>query len=73
MSELTHFNAAGQSHMVDVGDKQSTARRAVAEGRIRMLPATLETVRRGDHRKGDVLGVAAKRPFSVLSSVSNKV
>lgn len=58
MSELTHFNAAGQSHMVDVGDKHSTARRAIAEGRIRMLPATLETVRRGDHRKGDVLGVA---------------
>jgi cyclic pyranopterin phosphate synthase len=58
MSKLTHFNAAGESHMVDVGDKASTLRRAVAEGRIRMQPATLERIRSGGHRKGDVLGVA---------------
>lgn len=58
MAELTHFNAAGAAHMVDVGDKAETARIAVAEGWIRMLPETLTRVRQGDHRKGDVLGIA---------------
>ncbi len=58
MSELTHFNAAGEAHMVDVGDKPASARRAVAEGRILMLTETLALIREGRHRKGDVLGVA---------------
>jgi cyclic pyranopterin phosphate synthase len=58
VSELTHFNATGDAHMVDVGDKHPGARRAVAEGRILMQPETLERIRRGSHRKGDVLGVA---------------
>lgn len=58
MSRLTHFNAAGQAHMVDVGDKPETRRVAVAEGRITMQPATLERILAGDHKKGDVLGVA---------------
>jgi len=58
MSELTHFNAAGEAHMVDVGEKETSARRAVAEGRIRMQADTLAHIRRGDHKKGDVLGVA---------------
>ena len=44
--------------MVDVGDKAVTRRRAVAEGTIRMAPATLELIRSGGHKKGDVLGVA---------------
>jgi len=58
MTELTHFNAAGEAYMVDVGDKAATERRAVAEGRILMAPETLAHIRRGDNRKGDVLGVA---------------
>lgn len=58
MSELTHFNAAGEAHMVDVGHKPGTRRVAVAEGRIRMHADTLERIRAGTHRKGDVLGVA---------------
>jgi cyclic pyranopterin phosphate synthase len=58
MSELTHFNAAGEAHMVDVGDKAETERVAVAEGRIRMAAETLERIRAGDHAKGDVLGIA---------------
>jgi len=44
--------------MVDVGDKPSTTRRAVAEGRIIMQPDTLKLVTSGDHKKGDVLGIA---------------
>ena len=58
MSELTHFNAAGEAHMVDVGDKDISSRRAVAEGHICMQSATLAHIRAGDNRKGDVLGVA---------------
>jgi cyclic pyranopterin monophosphate synthase len=55
---LTHFDAAGRAHMVDVADKAVTHRVAVASGRIRMLPETLERVRSGTARKGDVLGIA---------------
>jgi cyclic pyranopterin phosphate synthase len=58
MSELTHFNAAGEAHMVDVGNKGTTARRAIAEGRISMQAETLEHITTGRHKKGDVLGVA---------------
>ncbi|RQO67035.1 cyclic pyranopterin monophosphate synthase MoaC [Aquitalea sp. FJL05] len=58
MSGLTHFDASGQAHMVDVGDKQSTRRRAVAQGSIQMQPATLALIRDGNHKKGDVLGIA---------------
>ena len=55
---LTHFDAAGQAHMVDVGAKDETHRIAVAAGTIRMKPATLELVRTGSAKKGDVLGIA---------------
>ena len=58
MSSLTHFDAGGQAHMVDVGGKPSTHRVAVATGRISMLPATFALVEGGTSRKGDVLGVA---------------
>ena len=58
MSELTHFNQAGEAHMVDVGDKAVSARQAVAAGRILMLPETLALIQQGKHKKGDVLGVA---------------
>jgi len=58
MSELTHFDADGQAHMVDVGDKPETHRIAVAGGRIHMLPETLAMVQAGTHKKGDVLGIA---------------
>lgn len=55
---LTHFDAGGQAHMVDVGAKNETHRIAVAAGTIRMQPATLELVKSGTAKKGDVLGVA---------------
>lgn len=58
MSELTHFDAAGAARMVDIGHKESTRRRAVAEGLIRMQAQTLARVEAGTHAKGDVLGVA---------------
>ncbi|UUX96286.1 cyclic pyranopterin monophosphate synthase MoaC [Aquabacterium sp. J223] len=55
---LTHFDAQGRAHMVDVAAKVVTHRVAVAEGRIRMQAATLALVTRGEAKKGDVLGVA---------------
>jgi len=58
MAKLTHFNAAGEAHMVDVGEKAVTHRVAVAGGSIQMLPATFEMVCAGTHKKGDVLGIA---------------
>jgi cyclic pyranopterin phosphate synthase len=58
MPELTHFDAAGDAHMVDVGDKSETKRIAVARGTIRMLPATFALIRNGEAKKGDVIGVA---------------
>ena len=58
MSKLTHFNQAGEAHMVDVGAKDATARRAVAAGRIVMQAETLALIEQGGHKKGDVLGVA---------------
>ena len=57
-SPLTHFDAQGQAHMVDVGAKPATHRVAVATGRIEMLPATLALIRSGTAKKGDVLGIA---------------
>ena len=56
--QLTHFDAQGQVHMVDVGAKPATQRVAVASGRISMQPATLALVRAGTSKKGDVLGTA---------------
>lgn len=55
---LTHFNAAGEAHMVDVGSKAVTHRVAVAGGSISMLPETFAMVCAGTHKKGDVLGIA---------------
>lgn len=57
-SPLTHFDATGQAHMVDVGAKEATHRVAVAAGTIRMLPATLALITSGSAKKGDVLGIA---------------
>ncbi len=56
--KLTHLNARGEAHMVDVGAKKITTREAVAEGRILMQPATLRLILEGGHKKGDVFAVA---------------
>lgn len=58
MTKLNHFNAQGNVHMVNVGNKQITQRKAVTEGRIEMQPATLDLILKGQHTKGDVLGIA---------------
>ena len=58
MNKLTHFNTAGEAHMVDVGDKPDTQRTAIAEGVIAMADDTLSLIQQGGHKKGDVLGIA---------------
>ena len=58
MSSLTHFDAQGQAHMVDVGAKPASHRVAVAAGRIEMQPATLALIQAGNSKKGDVIGIA---------------
>lgn len=55
---LSHFDAEGHAHMVDVSDKPVTARVAVARGQVRMTAETLALVTEGRAKKGDVLGVA---------------
>ena len=58
MAELTHFDSQGQARMVDVGEKPTTCRRAIASGRILMQPQTLDIIQSGNSAKGDVLGIA---------------
>jgi cyclic pyranopterin phosphate synthase len=57
-NELTHFDESGRAHMVDVGGKDITSRRAVATGFVRMQPETVALIRDGRAAKGDVLAVA---------------
>ena len=58
MSALTHFDAQGQAHMVDVTAKAATHRIAIASGRIEMQPSTFAIIEAGTAKKGDVLGIA---------------
>ena len=73
MADLTHIDADGRARMVDVSDKATTTREAIAEGRLTMLPATLTLALSGGGRKGDVRAVAeiagvlaAKRTSSLI-------
>jgi len=69
---LTHLDATGAAHMVDVADKDVTERIAVAEGYVRMLPQTLAMITEGRHKKGDVFatcriaGIMAAKKCSEL-------
>jgi cyclic pyranopterin monophosphate synthase len=71
--KLTHFDARGAAHMVDVGAKPATHRIAVASGRIRMQPATLRRIARGAAKKGDVLGVARLAAIQAAKRTSDLI
>lgn len=58
MTGLTHLDAAGAAHMIDVGGKPVTTRQAIASGHIAMSPAALVAIRDGTAKKGDVIAVA---------------
>jgi cyclic pyranopterin phosphate synthase len=70
---LTHFDSAGQAHMVDVGAKSDTHRVAIASGTIRMKAATLEIVASGTAKKGDVLGIARVAAIMATKRTSDLV
>jgi cyclic pyranopterin phosphate synthase len=70
---FTHFDAAGEAHMVDVGDKNVTKRIARAGGRIAMSAATLAMVRAGSAKKGDVLGVARVAAIQAAKRTSDLI
>jgi cyclic pyranopterin monophosphate synthase len=72
-SGLTHFNQAGQAHMVDVGTKEITQRIAVAQGRLTMLPATMALVAQGNAKKGDVLGIARIAAIQAAKKTSDLI
>ncbi|WP_114943832.1 cyclic pyranopterin monophosphate synthase MoaC [Microvirga calopogonii] len=58
MTKLTHLDSSGQASMVDVSDKTITSRTAIAEGCVVMQAETLDLIRHGEAKKGDVLGTA---------------
>lgn len=71
--EFSHFDAAGQAWMVDVGAKPETGRLAVAEGRISMIPAAYELVKAGGMKKGDVLGAARIAGIMAVKQTSSLI
>lgn len=70
---LTHFDQAGQAHMVDVGAKDQTHRMARATGRIVMLPATFALIESGSAKKGDVLGIARLAAIQATKKTSDLI
>lgn len=73
MAGLTHINAAGEAHMVDVGDKADTVRIATAEGHVRMAPATLDLILSGHAAKGDVIATARIAGIMAAKQTSNLI
>lgn len=71
--KLTHLDESGQAHMVDVGDKSETVRLAIASGEVLMKKATLELIRAGAMKKGDVLTVAQVAGISAAKRTSELI
>ncbi|TQN59532.1 cyclic pyranopterin monophosphate synthase MoaC [Agrobacterium tumefaciens] len=71
--KLTHIDAAGEAHMVDVGDKAETVRVAIAEGFVKMKPETLALIRDGNARKGDVIGTARLAGIMAAKQTANLI
>lgn len=71
--QLSHLNAKGEAQMVDVSNKQSTRRQAVAEGRIKMSLATLAAIIAGNTPKGDVLGTAKLAGIMAAKQTANLI
>ncbi|MBZ9793453.1 cyclic pyranopterin monophosphate synthase MoaC [Rhizobium sp. 3T7] len=70
---LTHIDASGEAHMVDVSDKVETTRVATAEGHVRMAAATLDLIRTGNAKKGDVIGTARLAGIMAAKQTSNLI
>ncbi|MFK3693176.1 cyclic pyranopterin monophosphate synthase MoaC [Agrobacterium tumefaciens] len=72
-NRLTHIDASGEAHMVDVGDKAETVRVAVAEGFVKMKPETLALIRDGNAKKGDVIGTARLAGIMAAKHTANLI
>jgi cyclic pyranopterin phosphate synthase len=70
---LTHIGASGEAHMVDVGDKADTVRIATAVGHVKMEPETLTLIRKGNAKKGDVIGTARLAGIMAAKQTSNLI
>ncbi|MGA1804276.1 cyclic pyranopterin monophosphate synthase MoaC [Rhizobium sp. HT1-10] len=70
---LTHIDASGEAHMVDVGDKAETTRIATASGYVRMQPETLSLIREGNAKKGDVIGTARLAGIMAAKQTANLI
>lgn len=70
---LTHIDASGEAHMVDVGDKAETVRVAMAEGYVRMLPETLDLILQGNAKKGDVIATARLAGIMASKQTANLI
>nr|WP_299497242.1 cyclic pyranopterin monophosphate synthase MoaC [uncultured Rhizobium sp.] len=70
---LTHIGATGEAHMVDVGDKAETVRVAMAEGQVRMAAETLQIIRDGNAKKGDVIATARIAGIMAAKQTSNLI
>jgi cyclic pyranopterin monophosphate synthase len=73
MTSFTHFDSAGQAHMVNVGEKTDTHRVAIARGKILMQPETLRQIRQGDAKKGDVVGIARIAAIQAAKKTSDLI
>ncbi|MCZ7890860.1 cyclic pyranopterin monophosphate synthase MoaC [Agrobacterium salinitolerans] len=71
--KLTHIDASGEAHMVDVGDKSETVRVAAAEGFVKMKPETLALIREGNAKKGDVIGTARLAGIMAAKQTANLI
>jgi cyclic pyranopterin phosphate synthase len=70
---LTHIDASGEAHMVDVGEKAETIRIATAEGHVRMRPDTLDLIRQGNSKKGDVIATARLAGIMAAKQTANLI
>jgi len=73
MNDLTHFNQQGEAHMVDVGDKAITKRKAVTQGMISMQENTFNLIVNQGHKKGDVLGIARVAGIMAAKQTANLI
>lgn len=73
MTKLTHFDAAGQAHMVDIAEKQPTKRQAVATGSIQMSAEAFQLLGHNASKKGDVLGIARIAAIQGAKQTSNLI
>jgi len=73
MSDLTHFNTQGEAHMVDIGDKQITKRKAITFGKITMLKNTFDLIVSNSHKKGDVLAIARVAGIMASKQTANLI